>query len=523
VGKTGLLGRIGWKRSVAPALVAAVALAMASAPSALASTTGALAWGANDVAQLGVGFLGGESTPRLDANLTEVAQISGGSDHGAALLEDGTAMAWGLNGSGQLGIGNSTGPEKCKRPGERKKFACSRYPVVVKGLREAVAVSAGGAHNLALLRDGTVMAWGANGRGQLGNGGFTPSKTLAPVAGLSGVKAIAAGNDDSFAVLSDGTVMAWGYNERGVLGVPRGTTACGNGFGFCVTTPTKIEGLSGVTAIASRGEPEAEHALALLQGGSVMAWGWNQNGQLGDGTQQMREAPVPVPGVSGAVAVGASVRDSTALLGNGTVMDWGGNRAGELGMGSMTGPESCSGSPCSTKPVAVEGLSGVTGVADGGVNQREGHTLALLEDGTVMAWGSNNAGQLGRASEPEPGGSPTPLQVPGVAGIASIAAGGQDSFAYSPTHRPVVTKVSPKVGPVSGGTTVKITGKLFTGVTSVTFVGSLESTPAASFKLKSSEAIVAVSPAMKTTERTHVVVTTAEGESAWALANEFIF
>jgi hypothetical protein len=128
-------------------------------------------------------------------------------------------------------------------------------------LREAIAVSAGAVHNLALLRNGTVMAWGGNSVGQLGNGTFTPSKAPAPVPGLSGVRSVAAGNGDSYAVLQDGSVMAWGNDERGSLGFPA-TGSCGNGFGKCVATPTKVPGLSGVTAIASGGELPGEHAVA---------------------------------------------------------------------------------------------------------------------------------------------------------------------------------------------------------------------------------------------------------------------
>ena len=127
------------------------------------------------------------------------------------------------------------------------------------------------------------MAWGENGLGQLGDGTITNSDEPVAVSGLSEVTAIAAGFADNLALLSNGTVMAWGNNQHGQLG--DGTTD-----GVQTTYPVAVSGLSEVTAIAASGD----HSLALLRNGTVMAWGQNGNGQLGDGTTTASDEPVAV-------------------------------------------------------------------------------------------------------------------------------------------------------------------------------------------------------------------------------------
>ena len=101
-----------------------------------------------------------------------------------------------------------------------------------------------------------------------------------------------------------------------------------------------------------------------------------------------------------------------ALLGDGTVMAWGGNGSGELGNGTHTGPETCGRSPfqeaCSTTPVAVSELSGVVAVSAGAQ-----FSLALKSDGTVWAWGNNESGQLGDGTTEN---SDVPVQVTGLSG-----------------------------------------------------------------------------------------------------------
>ena len=298
----------------------------------------------------------------------------------------------------------------------------SYIPVPVNGLSEVTHLAAGGNHALALLRNGTVVAWGYNAFGQLGDGkiGYENSSD-APVAvtGLSEVTAVAAGYNDSFALLRNGTVEAWGYNASGELGT--GSTAEAN------PTPAPVSGLSEVTAISAG---LGGVATALLRNGTVMDWGYGQFGELGDGTTESNDVPVAVSNLSGVVAL-PNGGETMALLSNGTVVDWGLNSVGLLGTGS-DGVESSS-----DVPVAVSDLSGVAAIA-GGFE----HRLALLSNGKVMAWGNGADGMLGLGSE---AGSDVPVEVSGLGGATSIATGQYFSLA-------VGTLAPPSTAPVKEGT-----------------------------------------------------------------------
>ena len=189
-----------------------------------------------------------------------------------------------------------------------------------------MAISLGSTHSLALKSDGTVLAWGANTSGQLGDGTVVPKLTATQVSGLnagSGVVAIAAGNVYSLALKSDGTVLAWGSNTNGQLG--DGTT-------ISRSTPAPVSGLgpgSGIVSIAaSYSGLLGAHSLALRSDGAVLAWGFNSSGQLGDGTTTQKNTPVQVSGLgtgSGVVSICAGGSDSFARRSNGQVMAWGAN------------------------------------------------------------------------------------------------------------------------------------------------------------------------------------------------------
>jgi alpha-tubulin suppressor-like RCC1 family protein len=346
------------------------------------------AWGWNGSGQLGDGTTASRrSRPVTLPGLTDVTHVDAGDWHSMALLEDGTIRIWGDNQFGQLGDGTTT----------------SRLtPTAVPDLTAVTAIAVGGflgndgrgdpvsyAHSLALLADGTVRAWGSNNDGQLGDGTITDQ--LAPVAvlGLTGVTAVTAGGSHSLALLTDGTVMAWGDNGL------RGSTGRGTPERTAITTPVSIPGLGDVTAISAGNF----HSLALLTDGTVRAWGWNAQGQLGDGTTDDRPSPVTVSGLVDIIAVAAGDRFSLALRRNGRVTTWGANERGQLGNGTFDDQP---------LPGDVRDLTGVTDVS-----ASTQHSLALLADGTVMSWGWNADGQLGDGTADD---QPTPVKVSNLTG-----------------------------------------------------------------------------------------------------------
>lgn len=298
-------------------------------------------------------------------------------------------LGWGDNSAGELGDGTTTGPETCAG------VACSRIAVSASGSpSEVTAVAAGTNHSLALQSGGTVLAWGENSAGELGNGTTTSSSSPVKLSSLSKVSAVSAGNEFSLAQLKDGTVKAWGYNAYGQLG---------NGTTMSSSTQVKVSSLSEVVAIAT-GET---HSLALLKNGTVEAWGANAAGELGNGTTTNSDVPVKVNGITEAVAIAAGGEFSLALLKNGTVETWGYNGAGQLGDGNTTS---------SDVPVAVSSLSEVVSIAAGGA-----HSLALLKSGAVKSWGANQSGQLGNGSCCSM--SDVPVKVSNITEATAIAAG----------------------------------------------------------------------------------------------------
>jgi hypothetical protein len=207
---------------------------------------------------------------------SDVAAIAAGEGHTCALLAStGGVQCWGQNTYGQLGDGTTTD---------------RLVPTSVVGLSSSVAaIAAGPANTCALLASGGVQCWGSNGNGQVGDGTTTPH-LLVPttVVGLSSsVAAIAAGQYHMCALLaSTGGMQCWGLNNYGQLGV--GTTTNWPGAQF--VPPTSVVGLSTSVAVIATG---VGHTCALLASSSrgVQCWGYNANGQLGDGTTTQRLVP----------------------------------------------------------------------------------------------------------------------------------------------------------------------------------------------------------------------------------------
>ena len=185
------------------------------------------------------------------------------------MLVDGSVRCWGGNEDGSLG--NSAIPDN------------SPVPVAVSGLTGVKALSAGAYSACALLSDGTVSCWGANTYGELGNRTTKQSARSPPVkvSGLSGVTATSAGVEYACAILSNRTVVCWGNNQEGTLG---------NGTMTNASTPVPVSRLTNVTGIAAG----SEHTCAQLADGSFACWGNNQSGQLGDGTTNRALTPVMV-------------------------------------------------------------------------------------------------------------------------------------------------------------------------------------------------------------------------------------
>ena len=275
-------------------------------------------------------------------------------------------------------------------------------PIMAGGVTGVAAVSAGQGFSLARLLDGRVVGWGTNYLGQLGDGTLTNPRALPVVTlGITTAVAVDAGISHGLALLADGTVRSWGYNNAGQLGDGTATNR---------STPVTSSGLSSITAVAGG----SNFSLALKSDGTVWSWGGNGSGQLGDGTTTAHSTAAAISAITGAVAVAAGSSTSYALLADGTVRAWGYNAAGSLGNGVTT---------TSLSPVVSTGVANVSQIAVG-----EGHALVLKSDGTVWSWGQNSHGQIGDGSTTN---RLTAVQVTGLPSIASVAAGDHHSLAVA--------------------------------------------------------------------------------------------
>jgi alpha-tubulin suppressor-like RCC1 family protein len=411
-------------------------------------------WGGNDVGQLGLGDTVATVTPTQVPGLTGVVDLAAGGSVTCARRNTGELLCWGDDSVGELGNG-ITGI----RPA----------PVPVSGLSGVRQVSAGGNFTCAVLDGGGAECWGGDADGELGDG-LTADRALAgPVPGLSGVQQISAGGYAACALLDGGTVTCWGSDLGGQ------TQADGGG-----STPSMVGAIAGAAAVQtspsqlagipmmSACQNECSDTCTLLNGGSVVCWGDNIDGQLangGFGTTEQPPGTAVLPAPATQLALGAM--HGCALLNDGTVACWGDNTYGQLGDGTYasraagarieglanvtqvvsgeqhscalgSGPDGgmfgvwcwgddsygqlgddyCCGSTVPSPDQAqIFGVNGATPVA---LAAGLYHTCALMSDGTLQCWGDSNDGELGSPY----GGGAYPESVSSISTAVAISAGG---------------------------------------------------------------------------------------------------
>lgn len=270
----------------------------------------------------------------------------------------------------------------------------------------------GGYHALAVASDGNTYAWGLNDVGQVGIGTTTDVDMPTRVETPAGVTftSVAAGYFHSVAVGSDGNVYAWGWNADGQVG---------NGSTENVAVPTRVETPAGVTFTSvSAGY---FHSVEVGSDGNTYAWGSNAAGQIGNGSSSHAPFPTPVEAPDGVTfaAVYSGAHHSLAVGSDGNTYGWGGNHNGQLGNG---------GSANARVPTLVEAPAGVTFTSAAAGRY---HSLAVGSDGNTYGWGNNRHGELGNGGFIHAS-VPTLVTVPAGVTLTAVAAGGDHSLAVGP-------------------------------------------------------------------------------------------
>lgn len=317
--------------------------------------------------------------------------IASGHANTCAAMADGSVLCWGHGNvagatpEAALGVHDAVdlgagGRDACALSAAGV-VTCSDAPGRSPGLEGALEVDGGATQVCGRFADGTVSCglWGGE-----------PS----PVHGITDVAAVAVGKDHVCVVDDERRVRCWGGNVFGQIG--DGTTRAS-------ARPERVSDLRAIADIAAGGE----HTCALHADGRVSCWGRNGENQLGDGDlDHGRECgvapeepadcsltPRRVQGLNDAVAVSAGFFHTCAVRAGGTVVCWGSNAFGRLGDGEVDHGLTCGDADCTPTPVAVVGLEDTLDIAAGQL-----HTCALGGSGAVHCWGANFLGQLGDGS-----------------------------------------------------------------------------------------------------------------------------
>lgn len=236
-----------------------------------------------------------------------------------------------------------------------------------------VSVTTGSLHSCGVTEAGSVYCWGWNRDGQLGDGSTSDrSRPVRAQAGGVAFTAVTAGGGHTCALAGDGRAFCWGFNLNGQVG--DGTLNNSR------TAPTQVAGGLLFTQLSAGGS----YTCGITTGQEAYCWGWNGNGQLGDGTKQDRSQPTLVSGGVGFRVISSGAFHTCALSSADEPYCWGSNSLGQLGTGS--GDEA-------TSPAAVSG-----GQTYPSINAGFEHSCAVTSAGEGFCWGNAVFGQLGTGS-----------------------------------------------------------------------------------------------------------------------------
>jgi alpha-tubulin suppressor-like RCC1 family protein len=277
-------------------------------------------WGNNTDGQVGTGGLEPSyDLPQPIYTLTDAVQVTAGAAHACALRSNGKVVCWGDGFAGELGT---------------DARSSATFPRSVVGITTATSIDVGDSFSCARLSNGTVQCWGDDTSGELGDGSSgiaTIPRTVQ--GGLSTAVSIVTGSSFACALKSDATVVCWGENVYGELGngvalPPPPQPGDPPPANLNQNLPVAVVGVSGVASIGAG----SQHACAVRAAGWVQCWGRDDNGELGDGALVSRATPgatLPFPDSQLYIAGGGA--HTCAADGTAVIRCFGDNTVGQTG------------------------------------------------------------------------------------------------------------------------------------------------------------------------------------------------
>jgi alpha-tubulin suppressor-like RCC1 family protein len=283
--------------------------------------------------------------------------IAAGQFHACAIRADKTMWCWGHNTSGQVGTGTSD--------------PIFVRPAPAGNATDWRAVGAGASFTCALDGSGKISCWGTNGGAQLGDGTTTGRSAPTPLSGgISDFTALEVGTNHTCALRADGSLLCWGTNLRGQIG---------DGTNNNATAPTKVGTDTWVAVSAG-----SEFTCAVRADHTLWCWGLDTSRQLGDGKTTNSNVPVQEKTLAADWAsVTAGNAYACGVKQDGTRLCWGTNALGQCGDGTQTSV---------TQPTAIG-----AGTAWAKLDAGDFASCGLRPDGTLFCWGD---GSLGQTAQP---------------------------------------------------------------------------------------------------------------------------
>jgi len=453
----------------------------------------AYCWGLNSYGQLGNGTTTQSTQPVAVVKTGALAgksikKIATGTLNTCAIASDDQAYCWGYGTFGQLGNNTSVA-------------SSSPVAVTTTGVlagKTLTSIVTGDYHTCAVTSDSLIYCWGYNNNGQLGIGSTTQSNLPVAVS-MSGVfagktiKAVSAGGNSTCAIASNDQAYCWGYNANGNLGNGTKTTAL-------IPTAVLTTGvLSGKTITQlSAGSVDT---CAVASDDKIYCWGYNTQGQLGDGTTN--QSSVPIATIMDGALKNKTIKQlsvgntfACAIASDGKIYCWGYNGLGQFGTGTTA---------YSSVPIATNTTGALINKSIRSISSGLYQVCAVTTSNKGYCWGRNDNGQLGNGTLDE---AHLPVLINGVTSRAPIVTIGGNiatnvqtvsatsltatvpahpsgvtnlsvtryddtvvtaSNSYTYAGAPAISSISPNNTPKEGGDTITITGTGFTDGVKVKF------------------------------------------------------